>query len=979
MKYQINKTNYHTFTIFEDNKLPGRSYFIPYLNKEESNRYSPLEKRYKSSKVVCLNGDWDFKFYPLPKELPDVLDTDSVNFDKIDVPSCWQFRGYYHPFYVNVRYQFPCKPPHIPAENEVGTVFSWIGVDQKIGPRFKKPKDEYNFVGVYRTFFKIDDLTKSYIISFLGVATCLDLYINGQYVGYSECSHNTAEFDLTKYLVNGDNELVAVVHRWCNSSYLEDQDMFRNNGIFRDVLLRINDENDIYDIDAKIEKTGDKYNLTLKAELFSEGEVTFYLEGNGLSLSKKMKSENKISEVTFESLSVDEWSAESPTLYDIYYETKSSCIHEKIGFKNVEIKGDKFYFNGRLIKFHGVNHHDTSYKNGYTLSPSEIEKDILLCKEFNIDMIRTSHYPPDPLLIELADLYGIYIVDENDLETHGTWACLFPPNFNKITHDPKWESHYMDRITRFYERDKIHRNTSITMWSLGNEAGGYYNTDKMYEYLKSKSDLPVHYESAIHSKRIAYDVGSEMYPSPYNVSLVGKHQRKEKELNDRPYFLCEYAHSMGVGPGDIESYWDEFYKYDNLIGGCIWEMVDHAVLHEDGSLTYGGDHGEWEHDSNFCSDGLFYPDRKPSTGAYIARHCYRPIRVKYLKDDVFEIFNTRSFLNAKDYSLNFKWNDHSEKIYHFDVAPLTKKEVKVPLGKEVDGNLSVIVEVIDRFNKVVSEEQIIIKEYVSDLAGNKELPPSFKIEDGKVSIALNNQEKLVAFSQYHPLYRVATDNDTDVMFVNKMEPFYNQKEQVVSINKLENAYEVVTKIINKKNKYIVTDRYEGHEQGIIVTSKIHPLSSKGVLPRFGMCFYLDSSFDDVTYLARSGETYFDMREQFVIKECKRKVMEMTEPNIRPQESGNRMDARYVSIASKDNKVTFVALRKPFEFAVKPYSDLSLLKMRHQKDEIRSGTYVTIEAFEQGISSGSCGPYVREEFLFPCNKDYEFKYLIKFDK
>lgn len=342
----------------------------------------------------------------------------------------------------------------------------------------------------------------------------------------------------------------------------------------------------------------------------------------------------------------------------------------------------------------------------------------------------------------------------------------------------------------------------------------------------------------------------------------------------------------------------------------------------------------------------------------------------------FEVFNTRSFLNASIYSLKFKWNDGSEATYHFDVLPLTKSEVKVPLGKEVDGNLSVIVETIDQNNKVVSEEQIIIKEYVRDLEGNKPLPDNFKVSEGKVSIELNNGEVLTSFAQYHPLYRVATDNDTDVMFVNKMKPFYNQKEEVIMINKLENAYEVVTQISNKKNKYIVTDRYEGHDEGIIVTSRIHPISSKGVLPRFGMCFRLQSSFDDVSYLGRSGETYFDMRDQFVIKENKKKVIEMTEPNIRPQESGNRMDCRYVTLSSKDNKVTFEALKSPFELAIKPYSDLELLNMKHRTDEVRSGTYVTIEAFEQGISSGSCGPYVRDQFLFKCDKDYEFKYLIK---
>lgn len=979
MKYQINKTNYHTFEIFKDNKLDGRSYFIPYPNKEELDKVTLKEKRYKSKKVVCLNGDWDFKFFARPKELPDELDTDSVSFDKIDVPSCIQFRGYDHPFYVNIRYQFPFKPPYIPADEEVGHVFTWMGVDQKISPRFKKPKDQYNFVMVYRRFFKIDDLDKNYIISFMGVASCLDLYLNGQYVGYSEGAHNTAEFDLSKYVKEGDNELLCVVHRWCNGTYLEDQDMLRNNGIFRDVLLRINDKDDIYDIDVKTKKINDKYQLTLWVKTFNETEVKFTFEGHGIKLEKKVKTDNYIVEVTFDNLDVKEWSAEYPNLYSISFETNTSYIKESIGFKDVKINKDIFTINGNLIKFHGVNHHDTSPVNGYTMTLDEIERDVLLCKEFNIDMIRTSHYPPDPYLLELADLYGVYIIDENDLETHGVWTNQFPPNFNTISHDKKWEKHYLDRIQRLYQRDKIHGNTSIVMWSLGNEAGGYYNTDRMYDYLKEHSSLPVHYESAIHSKRIAYDVGSEMYAWPDKVEQVGKHIRKEKELNDRPYILCEYAHAMGVGPGNIEAYWDVIYKYDNLLGGCVWEMVDHAVNHQDGSYTYGGDHGEWEHDGNFCVDGIFYPDRRPSTGAYIVKFAYRPIRVRHIKDDIFEIFNTRAFRNAKEYKLTFKWNDSTSVDYSFDVPPLTKKEVKIPLGKEVDGSLSLQVICYDMIEKrETSIEQIVIKDFVRDIDTYSSLPDNFRIENNKVVIELKNGERLTSNDEYNILYRASTDNDIDLFFNSTLKAYQCQTEKVLSIDKIENGMRVKTEVKNKKGRYHVIDTYYGSKEGIVVESRLIPLSRKGIIPRFGKCFYLSSSFDDVRYIGRSGETYNDMKEQFIIKENECHVLDMVEPNIKPQESGNRMDCLASSISSKHNKVSFIALKNRYELGIKPYSDRELLTMRHQKDEIRTGTYVTIEAFQQGIGTGSCGPGVQPEFSYKADKEYVLKFLIKLD-
>ena len=979
MKYQIDQNNYHTFEIFEINKLPARSYFVPYPDRAAADAVSALEKRYASTKVVCLNGEWDFKFYPIPAEMPEVLDTEKTAFDKIDVPACWQFRGYDKPFYTNIRYQFPFKPPVIPELKKAGRVFSWIGFDQKTRPRYKDPGEEYNFVGIYRRDLEIEDADKNYVISFLGVASCMDLYVNGEFIGYSEGAHNTAEFDLTGRLTQGTNEIVVVVHRWCNGTYLEDQDMFRNNGIFRDVLLRISEPTDICEIDAVTKKTGDTYALTLCAKTLTPAKVTFTLEGHGLVRTETADTACAAAgcaEVTFEDLAVTEWNAEEPVLYSIYYETESCCVKEKIGFKTVEIKGDLFLVNGRKIKFHGVNHHDTSCTNGYTMTPDEIERDVRLCKEFNIDMIRTSHYPPDPLLLELADEMGIYIVDENDLETHGTFAHQLPPTYNTISHDPKWETHYIDRITRLYQRDKIHSNTSIVMWSLGNEAGGYHNTDMMYDYLKLHSDLPVHYESAIHCKRVAYDVGSEMYPSVQMVHDAGEHCRKQKELNDRPYFMCEYAHAMGVGPGNTEAYWEEIYRYDNLIGGCVWEMVDHAVLHEDGSYTYGGDHGEWSHDGNFCVDGMFYPDRTPSTGAKIIRFIYRPIRVRHIAGSTFEVFNTTAFSSGDRFELNFTWNDGTVNTVIPDAGPLEKSIVAVPEPEALNGNLSVIVSTTDlRNGRVVSEEQIVIRQSVPSAAGDHPLPKECSFDNGHFAYALPDGQVLRGNSQYTILYRAATDNDTDLKFNNSMEPFMSQKETVITHGPILNGYRVDTEITNRHGKYSVIDSYEGTENGILVTSTLHCIKGGGIIPRFGKTFRLEDLFDDVEYTGRIGESYCDMKEQFPIREVKCKIADMTEPNIKPQESGNRCDCTIAAVSDGKVKVVFKAVDQPFELAIKPYSDWALCRMKHRGDEKRTGTYVTIQAFQQGIGTGACGPGVMPEYQYSAKKDYTFRFLI----
>ena len=977
MLYKMNKSNFCDFDVFEKNKMPGRSYFIPYPTRERADAVSPKEKRYQSEKVICLNGEWDFKFYPRPAELPDTLDTDAVKFDTIDVPSCWQFRGYDRPFYVNIRYQFPYKPPVIPTVEKVGKVFSWIGVDQAISPRYKNPGEEYNFAGVYRKKIQIDAPEKHYVISFLGVASCLDLYLNGEFTGYSEGSHNIAEFDLTGKLQAGENELVAVVRRWCNGTYLEGQDMFRNNGIFRDVLLRVSESTDFTDIDAVTQKTGDTYRLTLKADTLSETDVTFTIEGNGISSTQTVSTKDRYAAAVFENLSVTEWNAEAPVLYTVYYETSSACIRERIGFRTVEIKGDVFLLNGRKVKFHGVNHHDTSPVNGYTMTPDEIERDVLLCKQFNIDTVRTSHYPPDPLLLELADEYGLYIVDENDLETHGTFAHQLPPTYNSISHNPKWEKHYLDRITRLYQRDKIHGNTAVVMWSLGNEAGGYHNTDAMYDYLKAHSALPVHYESAVHCKRQAYDVGSEMYPAVQMVHDVGEHQRKQKRLNDRPYFMCEYAHAMGVGPGNTEAYWKEIYRYDNLMGGCVWEMVDHAVLHKDGSYTYGGDHGEWEHDRNFCVDGIFYPDRRPSAGAQIIKFIYRPVRVRHVSGDMFEFFNTTAFSDGKRYELAFHWNDGTVELIFPEVEPLSRSQVKIPVGVPVDGNLSAVVVCTDTVTgRVVSQEQITIRQTVPPAPEVRPLPENCSVTNGKLMLQLSNGKVLTSAEQGTLLYRASTDNDTDPAFRNTMKPYFAQTEEVVSTQSVTNGVRVVTKVSNRKAKFMVTDTYEGTAEGILVTSHLHCISGGGIIPRFGKCFRLDESFDEVTYTGRTGESYCDMKEQFPVGTVSCKVADMTEPNIKPQESGNRCDCTQAAVSDGAQTVTFRAVGKTFELGIKPYTDRELFSMKHRSDEVRTGTYVTIQAFQQGIGTGACGPAVMPEFQYSTKRDYTLQFLIQ---
>ena len=964
MKYRINQTNYHTGTVYEVNKLPARSYFIPYLDRASADGVSLSRKRYESPLVQCLNGEWDFRFYPRPGELPHVLDTEQVDWEPIKVPGCWQFQGYDRPFYLNIRYQFPFKPPHIPTTEPVGKVFSLMGQDHS-GPGFAKPENEYNFVGVYRRFIPIADLSRKYVISFLGVASCLELYANGRFVGYSEGSHNTAEFDLTPFLQEGKNELLAVVRRWCTGSYLECQDMFRNNGIFRDVLLRASDPDAIWDVGIQTRKREDgTYDLNTSVQCPDDVVVQVTLCGHGLQENAHTTAKSAV----FEHLSVKEWTAETPVLYDLYFETEHECIKCRVGFRDVRMDGRRFLVNGKAIKFRGVNHHDTSPTGGYTMTPEELERDIALCKEYNINTIRTSHYPPDPYLLELCDERGVYVVDEADLETHGAFIHRFPPSYNWLSHDPYWEKHYVDRAVRLYERDKLH--PGIVMWSLGNESGGFRNTDTMYRVLKERTNIPIHYEGAIHSRRKAYDVGSEMYPTVEQVRHVGEGTAKVKQLNDRPYFLCEYAHAMGVGPGAMEEYWKEIYSHEALMGGCIWEMNDHAVLHEDGSYTYGGDHGEWCHDGNFCVDGIFYPDRTPSTGARIAKFVYRPLRVSHEGGNRFSVFNTTGFTPGEAYTLRFEWNDGRIAEVSPCVDPMETVTLTVePQGEaqQVEDDRSVRVVVIVTENGTgleVSREQILLSAMTplsEDVLRPGKFPSGFR---------LNPPCTLLS--------RVSTDNDVTLMGGRPMEELFDGTEKVVNREEQEGKVTLTTRLSFKKAQFQCTDVYEAVSGGVLVTSRIHCEKGKGNLPRFGKCWRLDSGFDRVEYLGRNGESYCDMKEQTQVEVVRCTVKEMTEPNIRPQESGNRMDCQYVVLSDGKRRVRFTAVDRPFELAVKPYSDKELAEMKHREDERVSGTYVTVQAFQMGIGTGSCGPATRPEYCFDRKKDYEFKYLISWE-
>ncbi|MGN0572002.1 MAG: glycoside hydrolase family 2 TIM barrel-domain containing protein [Candidatus Fimenecus sp.] len=1005
MQYILNRDNYRNFDMLQAGKLDGRAYFIPYSDEAALRKTDACTERFASDKVQVLSGDWQFKYYDALQLLPTDFDTDKVQFDSIQVPSTWQRTGYRPPVYLNSRYEFHVMPPELPADMAVG---------------------------VYRKQFSVATLAKRYILSFLGVAPCIDVYVNGKTVGYSEGAHNTAEFDITKYLVNGENELLCVVHRWCTGTYLECQDMFRETGIFRDVLLFALDKTDIldYEIKTKKEKNG-KYAFTLTASVFGETE--------GYTLSAALYDGNTVlAECTldaaaqtvfsFSDLAVTEWNAEVPTVYDLLLTLKKgnetvSVVRNVTGFKRVTVDGDVFKFNGKAIKMKGVNHHDSHPVTGYVLTPQDILKDLTLMKQFNVNTVRTSHYPPDPILLTLADQMGLYIVDEADIETHGAGSIgphkLYKPNL--LSHDEKWETHYIDRVRRMVLRDRNH--PSITMWSLGNESGGYRNQDACRDFLKKVCpEIPVHYEGVIHTDRVAYDVVSEMYTEIADVIKVRDSARGDK-YNGKPFYLCEYAHAMGVGPGSLEDYWQVFYSSDKLMGGCIWEFCDHAVYHGKNDktykyeYTYGGDHGEEMHDGNFCVDGLFYPDRTPHTGAFEMKEVYRPLRAVKMDAQTYKFINTNRFRSSDYIKIHWTLLENGTKAGHgsfsLDIAPQKEELYTIPAvctDKEKDYLLNIIYTDKDS-GETIAHEQFILNDAVPHLAINKRKKILLNEQGGKYVLtspdctvvfhkASGAMESYKAFGKerLHVLpvggtigfvpniYRAPIDNDSYAWapkWDRKKLPLVKPIFVGIAAKEVNDHIDVKVKYKLAKGLavwYICELGYAVYPDGTIKIGAELERKMFGAkdLPRFGVTVELPKAFSNVEYYGRGPqENMCDCNAQSPVGIYESTVREMHENYIKPQDNGNHGSTKYLRLFDDKGCGVEIIGAPKFSFSVHEYTQALLCEAKHREDlQPQNTTFLSIDGFMRGAGSNACGPDALEKYRFTFKDKLKFQFAIK---
>ena len=949
-----------------ENRLPQRAYYIPYATREAA-----LAGDLSSNdRYLSLNGEWDFGYFD---SYDDALVGELT--DKIAVPSCWQTVGYGTPQYLNVNYPFAFTPPRVPMDNPCG---------------------------VYKRSFTLKKMAKTYLV-FEGVASYFEVEINGSYVGMSKGSHLQSEFDVTDLVTDGENEIKVTVLKWCDATYLEDQDFYRHNGIFRDVYILSRPESHLRDFFIHTKTDG-----SVKLDIDCKARVSI-LDSCGEEIA--VLGEKNTARVKSPRL----WNAEEPNLYTLLIETEGEAIAKKFGFVDIKVNEDgALLINGSAVKLKGVNRHDSDPYVGYAVDEAHMRRDLLLMKKFNINTVRTSHYPNHPRFLELCDELGLYVVDECDLETHGTvWvASSQAASAALISGNPEWEDAYLDRIERTLERDK--NSPSIIMWSLGNESQYGVNHVAMSKYVKKRDPSRLlHYEhTSIYSAgdystykfySNIIDVVSRMYTPVEELIENGS-----IALDTRPYFLCEYAHAMGVGPGSLEEYWDAFYKYPRLIGGCVWEWCDHAVV-KDGNFLYGGDSGEFPHDSNFCMDGLVYPDRTPHTNLYTLKQVIRPIRIEKTRDRrVVKVTNMLDFLSTDAFDIfwSVRCGDKILESGRLDVsvAPHKSKNCKLNFTipeitpypcylffeyKEKQAHawceaghsvgfdqieLSTVVEA----KPAAAPEKVSVakrgsryifscldKEYV--VGANR-----FCIESVKIS----GKEQLGGASRF-TIFRATIDNDRNIktkwaqefldhaeFIPQEIELFESENEATISAVGVMSAPARLP-IFNMKVSYKVSS------EGIAVkvdasaaranTPRAASSKSKDglLLPRFALELVLDGSYESLTYHGKGPkENYIDFGAHAYYGLFESTVTEQYEPYVRPQDCGNHYGTSELSLASGDARMSLsVPEGAPrIEFSALHYSIEELNEKRHRHELVSDGkTHLLVNYRVGGIGSNSCGP------------------------
>lgn len=989
---------YEDLSVLHENTMPARAYFIP-ASKRMDNL---VEHREESDRMQLLNGTWKFQYFNSIYDVQEPFfekDYDTENFDEIQVPSVWQMAGYDTHQYTNIRYPFPFDPPYVPQDISCGT---------------------YAHTFVYH---KDENAPKAFL-NFEGVDSCFYVWINGSYVGYSQVSHMTSEFDITDLLRDGENSIAVLVMKWCDGSYLEDQDKFRMSGIFRDVYILKRPKQAIsdYHIKTRIEDMLAKVEIEMK--FYSPLNVKISIEDrNGAVVALGSIAEEGTA--VLEIASPELWNTENPYLYKLILETENEVIVDHIALRKIEIKDQVIYLNGQKIKFRGVNRHDSDPVTGFTISPEQITTDLTLMKQHNFNAIRSSHYPNAPFFYEMCDKYGFMVIDEADIEAHGPFMIYrkedtdynrFKRWNEKIADDPVWEEAIVDRVKLMVERDK--NRFCIVMWSMGNESAYGCNFEKALEWTKNfDPDRITQYESARYrnyDETYDYsnlDVYSRMYPA---LSEIQEYLDKD---GSKPFLLVEYCHSMGNGPGDFEDYFQMIQDNDKMCGGFVWEWCDHAIAHgtaENGKTiyAYGGDHGEEIHDGNFCMDGLVYPDRTVHTGLLEYKNVYRPARVISYDKESGELMlhNYMDFDDLKDYvKISYELTQDGlviskGKLPEVSVAP--HSEGKTNLKINVPENGKCYLKLIYHLKKelpLLDEEHILgfdeievskddakcklAEKWLQKTAVDSELQVNendtqIHIKGREFAYTIDKRTALFTEMKFagreylnHPMelniWRASTDNDMYIKSEWKKAHYDKAYTRAYTTEvvqgkhgvKITSHASVVAETVQKILDVMITWKIEvaGKIDADIEVTKDDEFPD---LPRFGVRMFLDKKLSAARYFGMGPqESYCDKHQASSHGLYQANVDDLHEDYIRPQENGSHYDCEYVELNNSRYGIV-VSAENAFSFNASYYTQEELEKKTHNYELTESDSLVfCVDYALNGIGSNSCGPVVLEQYRF----------------
>lgn len=989
---------YEDLSVLHENTMPARAYFIP-ASKRMDNL---VEHREESDRMQLLNGTWKFQYFNSIYDVQEPFfekDYDTENFDEIQVPSVWQMAGYDTHQYTNIRYPFPFNPPYVPQDIPCGT---------------------YAHTFVYH---KDENAPKAFL-NFEGVDSCFYVWINGSYVGYSQVSHMTSEFDITDLLRDGENSIAVLVMKWCDGSYLEDQDKFRMSGIFRDVYILKRPKQAIsdYHIKTRIEDMLAKVEIEMK--FYSPLNVKISIEDrNGAVVALGSIAEEGTA--VLEIASPELWNTENPYLYKLILETENEVIVDHIALRKIEIKDQVIYLNGQKIKFRGVNRHDSDPVTGFTINLEQITTDLTLMKQHNFNAIRSSHYPNAPFFYEMCDKYGFMVIDEADIEAHGPFMIYrkedtdynrFKRWNEKIADDPVWEEAIADRVKLMVERDK--NRFCIVMWSMGNESAYGCNFEKALEWTKNfDPDRITQYESARYrnyDETYDYsnlDVYSRMYPA---LSEIQEYLDKD---GSKPFLLVEYCHSMGNGPGDFEDYFQMIQDNDKMCGGFVWEWCDHAIAHgtaENGKsiYAYGGDHGEEIHDGNFCMDGLVYPDRTVHTGLLEYKNVYRPARViSYDKESgELVLHNYMDFDDLKDYvKISYELTQDGlviskGKLPEVSAAPHSEGKINLKINVPESGkcylkfiyHLKKELPLLDEDHILGFDEIEVSKDGAKCKLAEKWLQKTavdseLQVNENDTQIHIKGREfaytidkRTALFTEMkfagreylnHPMelniWRAPTDNDMYIKSEWKKAHYDKAYTRAYTTEvvqgkhgvKITSHASVVAETVQKILDVTITWKIEtaGKIDADIAVTKDDEFPD---LPRFGVRMFLDKKLSAVRYFGMGPqESYCDKHQAASHGLYQANVDDLHEDYIRPQENGSHYDCEYVELNNSRYGIVASA-EKAFSFNASYYTQEELEKKTHNYELIESDSVVfCVDYALNGIGSNSCGPVVLEQYRF----------------